>query len=306
MSDREILQRITTNYELGWEALYRKYHTPQRMLKIGGGYVSNYDEDQLDKAWSDAIQATCSAVRNNRFSADLNQPDFFAPFIASIAQRNLLKEKRKPIQPAQPEDDQHEEVIVYEIDSADMFMLHFATYALRDLYRDIILLKYFPDNADDFGLTDHDLNARLVLNGYNMRSRSELGVERRRAIRELGKLRKKMDKEQVEKSVLAQGMEDFTLVSMSYPTAQLFALMFNKGKALAESHREKLVVSFLQDSYARQQPELNPRLRLYPDNVTDWMNYVFSSGTQWNIERVANQVKIMLGQFASRFFPPKN
>jgi hypothetical protein len=338
ITDHEIRQLIQTNFNKGWEALYRKYNTSSYRVKIGAGYRANYALDEIEIAWSDAIYAACQAVVRGKFVPKNDDLDFVLPFIIRVAQFILNKRRGKhmPIGPDYPDDPP---VVHNYMDDADMLVLHTAAYQLRDLYRDIILLKYFADSEEKFGLTDDEIANILAKLGYPFLNRHEMGVNRRRAIYQLMKTCQKHIKDNIEKHtddeaaltkpsypmhddrfkrLFAQLMKiykrhieekvqeqidsDFALINVHYPIVTLRKL-FNEGNNSSKEQRRNSVLDFLGKLRSGEGYKKEHRIRIYPSMAADFMNHLYPKATKWSSSSIVGKIKELLNSFGKKIEP---
>lgn len=303
MKDFDIYNTIMNapSFEQGWESLFREYGT--QFQKVGKSYL-HHSYDDLTSAWWDAIFETCRYVRAEKFKViNSSDPDFLLPFIITVAQRKLNKIRMPQPEASLPElpgnSVEYTEENISRIDSADMLLLHVLIQSLKNNdHKAILLLKYFPETPEAFGLTDEKI-AQIMEDKTGAKWRKEeVTIYKLKAIKALSKAYSTFDKSKLSKILVEQEESDFRFSNLNYPTGDIFRLLYHSDTYNTDNVSK--ASAYLETAKSDTTPV--PRFRVYARQAMRWVNRLLPHHVAQDEQKIIGQVNSQLDFYKSKLF----
>lgn len=301
MKDFDIYNTIMNapSPEKGWEMLFRKYI--DHFKKVGESYCMHHSEYDLKSAWSDAIFEAYRYAGAGKFTPkDSTDPNFLLPLIITIAQRKLNKPK-PPLPPPAPEGYSVEnmEKNISKIDDADMLLLHVLVKSLKNNnHKEILLLKYFPETPEAFGLTDKQIAQIMEDKTEAKWQREVVTIFKLKAIYALGKAYSTFDKSKLSKILAEQEESDFRFSNLNYPTSDIFRLLYHPDTYNTDNVSK--ASAYLETAKSDTTPV--PRFRVYARQALKWVNRLLPYYAAQDEEKIVSQVNSQLDFYKSKLF----
>jgi hypothetical protein len=298
MKDTDIYNTIMNDPspEKGWEMLFRKYIN--HFKKVGEFYCKNHSEFDLKPAWSDAIFDAYRYVLAGKFiPKDNTDPNFLLPLIIRIARWKLNKVSKPKPNPPKPPDDPY--IDISRIDDADMLLLHVLVKSLKNNnHKEILLLKYFPETPEAFGLTDKQIAQIMEDKTEAKWQREVVSIYKLKAIYALGKAYSACDKSKISQILAEQEESDFKFSNLNYPTIEIFRLLYRSDTADTDNASE--AVAYLEGAKLETGPV--PRFRVYARQAMRWVNRLLPHHVAQDEGKIISQVSSQLEFYKSKLF----
>lgn len=288
---------------IGWAMLYEKYFSHKYFLKHFP-YAPNLTIDQRKDIWSMSLEKLFIQVRMGKFLQMQSSHDFLLPGIIGIAKMLCKKETSKSTDKMQliPEkiaegEDQHDDVRL------DLLKVRIAMQSLDDVAIKILLLSYFPEQPHTKKQTDEDRANQLKSDSNESWDKNKYGVYRRRALQKLVKQYEKIDKDCMEQEVLKQDLLDYNFLNLSFPSNELYALLFNKNEAISTQQHNEQIKSYLEQNYKGQKIQQSDRLYVYASDVLQWQDRLIENQAKWTVVTIVNHLQGLIISLRNSLFP---
>jgi hypothetical protein len=311
MTDKEIFELLHVDFYAGWGELHREYFRKKyfpKVILMHSKWVNRFyfEHGVHEEIWADAIKKIAHNVKKGEFVLQVGI-DAFLPGIAGQIRYCWLEYIRKNPIPL-PYDEilgskvpgtEPEETVAFW----DMLQARIAVEQLKEPYRTIILLKYFPETPEDVKLTDEEITLRMINLGLFKGDKNVLGVVRRRAIVKLEEAYKKLNKKDIELALKSEEMTDFALINIGFPVGEFYGMLFNTGKNFPEQERMPAIMGYLYEAQKKTGLEQQERLQLYSSDLILWMKRLeHLLPTAWNLPSIVQRLEMHFKAFRSRFF----